>query len=153
MVDLAEFQTDTRAINDGTWVRVNEALYGDLEILTRGFTDAFVDANNARMSKAAADFNGDRTMIPNSKLREINASLLEDHLVVDVRNLVSAGNPVPVAEFHSMLYDPAYGKLARACWEAAGRVTTRSVAQVGAARGNLPSPSASGSNGDTSDKN
>lgn len=147
MVDLSEFKTDTRAINDGSWIRVNEALYGDLEILTRGFTDDFVDANNARMGKAAQDYGGDRTLIPNSELRRLNASLLEDFLVLDVKNLKRGETAVTVADFHAMLYDPAFNRLARACWDAAGRVSTRSMAQLENARGNSLPPFASGSNG------
>jgi hypothetical protein len=147
MVELSEFRTDTRAINDGVWIRVNEAAYGDLDILSRGFTDDFVDAQNARVTKAAEPYGGERTRVPNSEMRTINASLLEDFLVLDVRNLRDGERVVEVAQFHMMLYDPAYNRLARACWEAAGRVTTRSEAQVKAASGNSHAPFASTSTG------
>jgi hypothetical protein len=151
MVSLSEFRSDTRAINDGVWIRVNEASYGDLEIKSRGFTDDFVDAQNTRLGKAAEAYNGDRTRLPNSELRKINASLLEDFLVLDVRNLTDGDQVVPVAVFHTMLYDPAFNRLSRACWEAASRVTTRSEAQIKAASGNSHAPSGFTSTGATSD--
>lgn len=153
MVELSEFKTDTKAINDGVWIRVNEATYGNLEILSRGFTDDFVDAQSARMTKTAEAIGCPRDQIPNSKLREVNATLLEDFLVVDVRNLLTKGEPIPVSDFHAMLYDPAYNKLSRACWDAASKITTRSAAQLENARGNLPRPLESGSNGATSEPN
>ncbi len=151
MADLKEFQVDTRAIADGVWIEVNPAAYGDLEILSRGFTDEFVDAQNRKMTNAAEQYSGDRAQITNSQLRSINASLLEDYLVVNVRNLTSSGQPVPVEDFHSMLYKPEFHRLARACWEAAARVTTRSVAQIETAKGNSPARSESGSAGANSE--
>jgi hypothetical protein len=147
MVDLSEFRTDTKAINDGVWLRVNEAAYGDLEILSRGFTDDFVDAQNARIAKAAEPYGNDRTRVPNSLMRQINASLLEDYLVLDVRNLKNGEADVEVGAFHMMLYDAAFNRLSRACWDAASRVTTRSEAQLKSAVGNLPPRSEPGLNG------
>jgi hypothetical protein len=44
--------------------------------------------------------------------------------------------PVTQEAFLSMLDDPAYFRLSRACFEAAGRVTTQSGNQVKAAVGN-----------------
>jgi hypothetical protein len=151
MVSINEFRADSKAINEGDWVRVDSARYGDLEILTRGFTDDFIDAQNARTEKLAESFMGDRTRILNSDMRKMNASLIEDYLVIDVRNLTDEkGEPVSVALFHAMLYQPEYARLARASWAAAARISTRSVAQMEDARGNLPKPSASASNGGTS---
>ncbi|MDR3474428.1 MAG: hypothetical protein P4M09_22495 [Devosia sp.] len=137
MAKLASFRTDTRAIQDGKWIRVSEALYDDLEILTRGYTDAFVDAQTARLTKAATPYDGNQTQIPNAERRQVNAGLLREFLVLDVRNLMGDDEqPVTRDAFLAMLDDPAYGRLARACWEAAGRVSTQSVAQVAAAAGN-----------------
>jgi hypothetical protein len=146
---LRDFRTDTRAIRDGTWVRVNEALYGDLEILTRGFTDEFVDANKARTRHAAARYGGDPERIPNSEMRDLNAGLLREYLVLDVRNLLDDdGEVVKIAEFHGLLGDPAYGQLARACWDAAGRVSTMSAAQLEESVKNSLRLSKSNSNGE-----
>jgi hypothetical protein len=138
MARLSEFRVDSRAIADGAWVRVDDALYGDLEILTRGFTDEFVDAQTARLARAANAYNNDQTRIPNAERRKINASLLRDFLVLDVRNLTDDdGHAVACDAFHAMLDDPAYFRLARACFEAAGRVSTQSEAQLRAAQGNF----------------
>jgi hypothetical protein len=137
MARLQDFRSDTRAIADGAWIRVDEAMYDDLEILTRGFTDAFVDAQNRRLAKAAQPFNGDQTRIPNAVRRAINAGLLKDYLVLGVRNLLDEHDqPVTLEAFLEMLGDPAYARLARACFEAAGQVSVKSAEQLEAAAGN-----------------
>jgi len=154
MVSINQFRGDTKAINDGDWVRVDEARFGDLEIRTRGYTDEFIDAQNRELARAAEEFNGDRDRIPNSDRRRINARLLEDFLVLDVRNLTDDGGlPISVATFHSMLYQQEYSRLAAASWQAAQRVSTRSRAQTERALGNSQPPSAPTSNGATSAPN
>jgi hypothetical protein len=144
MANLKEFRSDVRAINDGIWVRVNEA-FGDLEIQVRGFTDGFHDARAARTSAAAEPYAGDEKRIPNAEQRRINASLMEDFLIIGVRNLndEDTNEPVTLEQFHKLLYQPDYGRLSRLCWEAAGRVSARSVAQVEAAAKNSPLDSGS----------
>jgi hypothetical protein len=138
MAKLQDFRSDTRAIADGAWVRVDEAMYDDLEIMTRGFTDGFVDAQNRRLAKAAQPFNGDQGRIPNAIRRAINAGLLKDFLVLDVRNLLDEHEqPVTCDAFVEMLADPAYARLARACFEAAGKVTVLNAEQIEHASGNL----------------
>jgi hypothetical protein len=142
MAKLSMFTSDTRAINDGTWIRVNEALYGDLDILTRGHTDEFIDAQNARLRQAAQPYNNDPDRVPNAVRRDLNASLLRDYLVLDVRNLVDDDDaPVSKDQFIAMLDQPDYSKLARACWDAAARVTALSKEQLDAAKGNSAKPS------------
>ena len=133
MPRLNEFRNDMRSIREGTWERVNEA-YGDLEIQIRGFTDAFHDARTARMIEAATAYGGDQQRIPNGEQRRINASLMEEFLIISVRNLEDdEGQPVPIEVFHKLLYQQDYAKLSRMCWDAAARVSTRSVAQIEAA--------------------
>lgn len=140
MAKLSDFRTDTRAIKDGAWIRVNAALYDDLEIQTRGYTDDFIDAQARRLARAAEPFGGDQTQIPNAVRRQVNAGLLREFLVLGVRNLNNdAGEPVTLDEFLAMLDDPAYYRLSRAAFEAAGRVTTQVGAQVTAAVGNSES--------------
>jgi hypothetical protein len=143
MANLLEFQSDMKSIIDGIWVRVNEA-YGDLEIQVRGFTDAFHDARTARTIAAAEPYNGDEKKIPNAEQRRINASLMEEFLIIGVRNLNDKdGQPVPLETFHKLLYQNDYGKLSRMCWEVAGRVSARSMKQVEDAVKNSSSDSAS----------
>jgi len=143
MANLKEFQSDIRAINDGIWVRVNEA-YRDLEIQVRGFTDQFHDARTARQIAAAEGYGGDEKRIPNDVQRRINASLMQDFLIIGVRNLDNGdGQPVTIEQFHELLFQPDYGRLSRMVWDAAGRVSARSMAQVEAAAKNSPTDSAS----------
>ena len=138
MAKLSAFRSDRKAIVDGAWVRVNEALYDDLEILTRGFTDEFVDAQTLRLQRAAEPYAGDQTRIPNALRREVNAGLLRDYLVLGVRNLIDddTGDPVTLDAFLTMLDDPQYFRLNRASFDAAGRVTTQSAKQIEHAMGN-----------------
>lgn len=137
MAKLSDFRSNTRAIADGAWIRVNEALYDDLEILTRGYTDDFVDAQTLRLQRAAEPYGGDQTRIPNALRRTLNAGLLREFLVIGVRNLVD-DNGVEITRdaFLAMLDDPAYFRLNRACFEAAARVTTQTGEQAKAAEGN-----------------
>ena len=138
MAQLTDFVTDEKAINEGMWIRVNPALYDDLDIFSRGFTDEFVDAQAARLRKARID--GDLTegeALPNAMQRQINAGLLRDYLVLDVRNLNGPdGSPVSVADFTAKLGELSYTRLARACWEAASRVTARTAKANADAVGN-----------------
>lgn len=151
MARLKDFRTDTHALTDGVWIRVNESLYGDLEIMARGFTDDFVDARNARMKKAAKRYGQDETQIPNAELRDINASLLRDFLLMNVRNLEGDdGNPVPFVEFSATLTDPSYSQLAKACWDAAIKVSSLNVEELEDAVGNSQRPSRSNANGEAS---
>ena len=151
MAKLSTFRTDTRAVNDGAFVRVDEAQFGDLEIKTRGFTDAFVDAQNARLTKAALSHDGDQSRIPNAERRAINAGLLRDHLVLDVRNLEGDdGLPVTREAFLDLLDQPEYGRLMGACWRAAAKINARGAEQAAEAVGNFVPPSGASSNGDSS---
>jgi hypothetical protein len=137
MAKLSAFRSNTRAIADGAWVRVNEALYDDLDILTRGYTDEFVDAQTLRLQRCAEPYQGDQTRIPNAVRRGVNAGLLRDFLVLGVRNLLDDdGSEVTRDEFLAMLEDPAYYRLNRACFDAAARVTTQAGDQIKAAEGN-----------------
>lgn len=143
MAKLSAFRADTAAIQDGAWIRVNEAFYDDLEIQTRGYTDAFVDAQTLRLIRAAEPFGGDQTRIPNAERRDLNAGLLREFLVLGVRNLLDDdGQPVELAGFLEMLDKPAYQRLARACFEAASRVSTQSARQIVNAVGNSATASA-----------
>jgi hypothetical protein len=151
MVKLSDFRSDTKAIQDGVWVRVDERNYGDLEILSRGSTDEFIDASADRWAKAAEKYGGDRSRIPNSEGRKIQASLFEDYLILDVRNLSDDdGNPVDVRTFHAMLYDPQFQKLSNACRDAVAKVNARQGEQTGQAEKNSVTPSQPHLNGATS---
>lgn len=139
MAKLADFKVDTRAINDGSWERVDEARYGDLEIRSRGFTDQFVDMQAKMLRKAAEPYGGNQEDIPNDVRRMINADLCRGVLVLDVRNLTDDdGHAVTIEAFHTMLDDPAYARLLRACFDAAAKVSTRSEAMAKAIAGNSP---------------
>jgi hypothetical protein len=151
MARLKEFQSDQKAIDEGEWVLPGEAVYGDLEIKTRGFSDQFKEARARRWAKASAAYNG---TVPEALGRKINAELLADFLILDVRNLThDSGEPVTVAEFRKMLLLPEWDRLARACWDAAAMVTNRSMAQREDAAGNSSRPSGIGSIGETSEPN
>lgn len=137
MAKLSAFRSDTKSIQDGMWIRVDEMLYDDIEILTRGYTDEFVDAQTARLARAAIPFGGDQARLPNATRRQINAQLLREFLVLDVRNLKNDdGTDVTIGDFLDLIADPAYYRLSRACFDAAARVTAQSADQLAAAVGN-----------------
>ena len=150
MASLSDFRTDTKAIRDGMWVRVDPARYGDLEIFTCGFTDEFLDAKNELELAAADRLNVPRDRpLPNAEQRQINAELLERFLIKDVRNLTDEKDqPVTVAQFHRFMYLQEYNRLSAAAWQAAGRVSNLSAKQLEQALGNSVRPSISNSNGE-----
>lgn len=137
MAKLSDFRSDSKAISDGVWVLVDPVMFDDIEILSRGYTDDFIDAQNAMIRKYAQRYNGDKERITNAQYREINATLMREYLVVDVRGLLDdKDTPVTVAGFHEMLFKNEYTRLARAVWEAAGRVTMLTDSHRKAAEGN-----------------
>lgn len=120
---LSAFKVDSKAINEGKWVRPGEET-GDLEILIRGYTNAYSDARNARMRKASLPYGGDISRIPTAISTEITADCLADHLVIDVRNIVDdAGNPVSVETFRECIRSPDYPELLMAAIRAAAIVS------------------------------
>lgn len=137
MAKLSEFRSDTRAINDGIWIHPDKARYPDLEILTRGFSDEYIDAQQIRLAAAAEKQDGLQSRIPNAERRQINAALLRDFLVLDVRGLENDdGTAVSRDDFLAALDKPEYSKLQQACFAAAARVTSRSAEQIKGAAGN-----------------
>ncbi|OAZ69010.1 hypothetical protein SRCM100623_02316 [Acetobacter pasteurianus] len=137
MLSLADLKTDSAAIADGKWVKIDK--YPGLEIKSRGYTDKFVDAQAQRLRKAAERFRGDVSAIPNAMRRNINAGLLRDFLVLDVKGLHhdrEKKNPVTVEEFKELLGNPDYRELMAACWEAAALVTTQASEHAEEAEGN-----------------
>jgi hypothetical protein len=123
MARLAQFSVNAKAIEEGEWVRPDEDRFDDLEIRTRGFTNAFRDAQNRKLQRAARGFGGDVSKVPTAQQDAIRVECLIDHAVQDVRNLIGPdGQQVKFEQFCSLLRDPAYGELVLACILAAGKV-------------------------------
>jgi hypothetical protein len=130
MAKLSTFKTNSRALKEGEWVRPGEE-YGDLEILTRGLTDTYFDAQAARQRRAAVGFGGNVDKLPVAIRRAINLDLLIEHVVLDVRNLEhDDGTKVTFDQFTQMLRDPDYAELATACFAAASLVGRRRAVDV-----------------------
>lgn len=137
MASLSSIKIDSAAINDGQWVDI-EQLPG-LRVKIRGYTDQFVDAQNRRLAQAAEKFRGDVSKIPNAVRRQLNTALLTEFLLLDVSGLYeddAETRPVTLDTFKSLLADPDYVVLSRACWEAASQVASGAVEQVEVAEGN-----------------
>lgn len=134
---LKDFETDSAVINDGKFVKVDG--YDELEIKTRGYTDAYLDARTRRLKKAAEKYDGDIDLIPNGERRQINGELLRDYLVLDVKGVwhdKEKQNPVTADEFRALLGDPSYDRLTSACWRAVGLVQVAATTQQQDAEGN-----------------
>lgn len=136
MANLSLFKVDSAAIEAGEWVRPGEE-YDDLEIRTRGLTDAYTDARAARMRKAAISFNGDQAKIPAAISRNILIDCLTKHVVLDVRNLSDAsGAPILFPAFCDLLRDPDYADLVLAVIKAATQVGIRKATDASDDAGN-----------------
>ncbi|MFS8368838.1 hypothetical protein [Acetobacter indonesiensis] len=137
MAKLSDLKIDSAAIADGVIVPIEEI--PGLKIKVRGYTDQFIDAQNRRLSQAAEKFRGDISRIPNAIRRQINAGLLTEFLLVDVQGLYNDDaetDPVTLDQFKTLLANPDYARLSRACWEAAALVQSGAVTQAEHAEGN-----------------
>lgn len=122
MARLSAFKVNSAAIEAGEWVSPGEE-YDDLMIKTRGYGDAYYDAQAQKMRRAALAHNGDVAKVSNAKTREIRVECLITHLLLDVRGLADDdGNTVDFARFCEMLREPDYGPLVVACQTAAALV-------------------------------
>lgn len=122
MARLNAFKIDSQAVESGQWVSPGEE-YDDLMIRCRGWNDAYYDALNRKLRRAALPFNGDTTKIPNAISREIRVECLIAHILLDVKGLADDdGNTVDFARFCDLLRNPDYGQLVVAAMTAAGLV-------------------------------
>lgn len=136
MAKLSTLKQDHAAITEGEWIRVGDE-YDDLEILTRGITDLYLDAQAAKQRRAAVSYGGDVDRLPVATRRKINVECLIAHVVLDVRNLTDeADQPVSFAKFKELLHDRDYTPLVSACFLAASQVGRRTAADVEEAVGN-----------------
>lgn len=138
MAKLKSLLTDLVSLNEGTWVEVNPSMYDDLRIKTRGFTDKFYDAQTARLRKARIERNlGPDEPLPNNIQRDINSRLAQEFLVLEVSGLEhDDGSPVPIDEFKQLMSHENAGRLVRAVFEAAARVSSRTEEIAAADVGN-----------------
>lgn len=142
MAKISSFRVDTKAIESGEWVSPGEE-FDDLEILTRGFTDAYTDSRSARTRKAAIPFGGDVSKIPSVVGRNILVDCLVRHVLLDVRNLQDDdGESVKFPAFCTMLGSGDYPDLLRAAVQAANKVGVAKATDTADAVGNSPTPSA-----------
>ncbi|MFT8335103.1 MAG: hypothetical protein ABF628_02890 [Acetobacter orientalis] len=134
---LSELKTNSATIQDGIFVKVPG--FPGLEIKTRGYTDEYIDARN-RMNREIADQNGGT--VSNAQARKVNAELLKEYLLLDVKGLFNGPgpeeNPVTVDQLKELLDKPEYSRLARACWSAVGAVQVAAEKQAQDAEGNSP---------------
>jgi hypothetical protein len=137
MAKLSKFKIIAGAILAGAWVRVGDD-FDDMEIQTRGYTDAFNDARAANLRKAAQyAYGGDVSRIPGARFREINAECIIEYCLIDVRNVSNDdGTPMTFADFCDALRDPAYQEIYVAVLRAIGMVGYIKATDVETATGN-----------------
>ena len=146
MAKLSQFKRNTKAFTEGTWKRPDPG--SDLEILSRGYTDTYYDAQASKQRAAAKGFNGDTEKLPVAIKRRINIDCLIAHVLVDVRGLEGEdGKPVSFATFCDLIRDPDYSDLANAAFAAASMVTNEREADLADTEGNSSPASAGTSNG------
>ena len=122
MARLSALRVDADAMENGEWINPGDEFDG-MKLRVRGFTDAYFDAYNKRMKRAAIPFNGDNTNLPNATARVIRAECLAKHVFLDVKGLEGEdGEPVDAARFKELMLDPGCGSLVQAVQIAAGMV-------------------------------
>jgi hypothetical protein len=129
MASLARFKANVNRVNEGNWVDLED--YGNIGIKTRGLTNAYQDARQARMRRAALKYSGDQTKLTQAEVRDIVAELLVQYCLLDVRNLQDLdGNEVPFETFKELIGEDAYQDLYVACIVAATRVSNEREADL-----------------------
>lgn len=122
MASIKNFRVDSKAVESGAWVSPGDE-FDDLEIMTRGVTDIYNDARNAKLRRAAVRYGGDVSKIPSAISRGITVDCLIEHVLIDVRHLVDeTGNQISFAQFCEMLHNADYLDLVVACLKAAAIV-------------------------------
>lgn len=139
MATLSRFKQNMSKITEGEWVDLGED-WGNLKIKTRGFTDAYHDARQARMRRASIKFGGE-AKIPPQETRKILGELLLQHCLLDVDNLEDEkGNKVPFDTFKELILEDAYQDLQAACLVAANKLTAEREEDIADAKKNSPTP-------------
>ena len=122
MARLSALRVDAAAIENGEWVNPGDE-YDGMQLQVRGYTDAYFDAYNQRIRRAAIPFNGDSAKIPNATARAIRAECLAQYVFLDVRGLEGDdGQKVDAAKYRALMLDPDCGALVAAVQIAAGMV-------------------------------
>lgn len=113
MARLSAYRIDTSVRTHGEWVELPGDPFVGVEVLSRGFTDAYTDAKNARLRKAANARGGDLNKVPTAVQREIIVECMIEHCLLDVRGLTNDDDSaVSFAQFCAALRDqPAYESL------------------------------------------
>lgn len=141
MAKLSSFKRDAKVRESGAWISPGDE-YDGLEILTRGFTNAYRDAVAAKMRQAAVPFLTDQMRVPAATRQMITVDCLVEHVLLDVRGICDDAGPVPFAKFCDLLRDPLYDDLYTAVVKASAQADQIKAATAGDAAGNSAAPSA-----------
>ena len=130
MPKLSAYRIDPSIRHDGEWVALGDE-FGGIEIRTRGFTDAYTDAKNARLRQVARAYAGDVMKIPTAAQREIVIEAMIAHVLVGVRGAQNDdGSDTTFAQFCDAIrlpdYEDVYVAVVNACAQA-GRARAEEV--------------------------
>lgn len=133
MANLKSFKRAS-SFKDGAWKKPDADR--DLEILTRGLTEAYYDAQESRQRKAAKGFGGDVSQLPIALKRKINVECLIDKCLMEVRLKDDDGKDVSFDEFCDAIRDPDCVDLYNAAFTAAAMVSSDRASDAEEATGN-----------------
>ncbi|KAA0576675.1 hypothetical protein [Azospirillum sp. Sh1] len=134
MANLASRKRSTAAYTTGVWKRPD--LDMDLEILTLGMGDEYLDMQAAKQRKAAKGFGGDTEKLPAALKRKINIECLIACCLRDARFKDDDGAEVSFEEFCDLIRDPEYPDLSNAAFTAATMATSDRESDAKEAEGN-----------------
>ncbi|MBP2302520.1 hypothetical protein [Azospirillum picis] len=134
MANLASRKRSSTAYTAGVWKRPDPDM--DLQILTLGMGDDYLDMQAAKQRKAAKGFGGDTEKLPAAMKRKINIECLIACCIRDVKFKDDDGNDVSFEEFLEFLRDPEYPDISNAAFTAATMATADREADAEEAEGN-----------------
>lgn len=121
MANFSSLKRNPTAFKEGAWKHPDPDM--DLEIQTRGLTDAYYDRQAAKHRKAAKSFGGDVDKLPLAMKRRLNIECLIAECLLDVKMKDDDGKDVTFEEFCEAILDPDCVDLANAAFTAATMVS------------------------------
>ena len=134
---LSAVRRDPSVFKSGEWVHLPGDEFDGAAILTRGFTDAYMNAKNAAFRRVSSAYGG-AEKVPVEKNREVVINAMVDHVLLDVRGIEDdAGQPITLDAFVACLRDqPSYEYLYTAVIAATAMAGVKRAADIEEAAGN-----------------
>jgi hypothetical protein len=134
---------------EGDWIAPGGDM-DDIEFLTVGFTDRYIDAQAVAHRRLARAYGDDIGRVPVAALRKVNLECLLKHAVFGIRNLKDENDQeVTWEQAKKMVFEARFKPLGDGMFAAARLAGSRRAVDLEDAEGNSGKSSGTSSNGDS----